>query len=193
MDANDIFKIRKTLFEMLEDRHFNIDIIKNNITSLKEINAMYDNNNVNFSDEKNNIYIHFFLDKKSFGKKDLENIVKSNIDYEYILIIIPDQNISAVVLKELSQPTYNGVEIFQKKQLITNITKHVLQPKFRLLSKDEIEKIMENYRVEKLSYFAKIKTTDPISKYYGAKKGDLFEIIRNSESNGEKTIYKLVI
>ena len=36
------------------------------------------------------------------------------------------------------------------------------------------------------------KKTDPISKYYGAKKGDIFKIIRNSPTSGKYVCYRCV-
>lgn len=67
------------------------------------------------------------------------------------------------------------LEIFDKYELGFNVTKHVLVPKHTLLSCDEKKELLKKYKQKNLP---QIRITDPVSKYYGAKVGDIFYISR---------------
>lgn len=87
---------------------------------------------------------------------------------------------------------YNNIEIFFKQELLINIIEHELQPKFILLSKEEKKKKMEEYNL-KQGNLQKILKTDAIARYYNAKIGDIFRIIRPSFYSGEGYSYRIVI
>ena len=60
-----------------------------------------------------------------------------------------------------------------------NIIEHELQPKFELLTEDEKNRQFSEYEIEKKN-MSKMFSTDPIARYYSAKSGDVFRIIRPS-------------
>lgn len=88
--------------------------------------------------------------------------------------------------------TYPNTEIFLEKELLINIIDHVSQPKFVLLSDDEIKDVLESYHAKRRD-IPKMLFTDPIACYYNAKPGQMFKIIRPSETTGEAISYRLVI
>lgn len=75
-------------------------------------------------------------------------------------------------------------ELFVYKELQFNITTHVLQPRFDLLSNSESNKFKKKYG----NKFPKILTTDPISKFYRFTPGQVVKITRK---NGYVT-YRIV-
>ena len=187
-----LFKVRKTLLEMLEDRKYKIsDEIKN--LNLQHFMAKYENDDIDIV--LDNIYVKFFEEPKSFAKNDLKNIHKDIIEEHgnsiNILIIIKDK-IASAVNNELSKDIYYNTEIFTHNQLIFNITKNYLVPKHILLTEDEKQEVYKKYNMKNNDKFQQILVSDPIAKYYAMKVGDLCKIIRSSPSSGIGISYRAV-
>ena len=60
-----------------------------------------------------------------------------------------------------------------------------------LLDEKEKKELLIKYKCT-VNQLPKIFKTDPISRYFGAKTGDIFRIYRNSCSVGEKIGYRYV-
>jgi DNA-directed RNA polymerase I, II, and III subunit RPABC1 len=190
MDINNTYKVYKTIIEMLIDRGYKVS----RKIEYDEFFIMYEESNYDIIDDEGKIYVEFFKDTKSFGKKDLENIVqnlKDKYGEEIKIIIILKEKINVTIEKELVNPLYKNVEIFLFKNLIFNITKHNEVPKHIPMSKDEIKELLDKYRLSK-TQIPKILSSDPMVKYYGLKPGDMFKIIRSSLSAGEYITYRYV-
>lgn len=190
MGKTEIYKVYKTLFEMLTDRGYTMGPLP----AYPEFVVMYEGGNYNIVDEDDRIYVNFFKDKKNFGKKDLETIVnKIQEDYgmDIRIIIVLRDKYNVQVENELMKDIYKYVEFFLQTDLIINITKHSLQPTFKLLSPAGKEFVLKQYMATE-NQIPKILATDPIAKYYGAKPGELFKIIRNSPSAGVSVSYRMV-
>lgn len=187
-----LFKVRKTLLEMLEDRKYKIS------EEIKDLNiqhfiAMYENNEIDIV--LDNMYVRFFEEDKSFAKNDLKNIY-SEISEEHgeeinIIIIIKDK-IASAVKTELEKNTYSNLEIFTHNELIFNITKNYLVPKHILLNEEEKQQVYKKYNMTNNDQFQQILVTDPVAKYYSMKVGDLCKIIRSSPSSGIGISYRAV-
>lgn len=91
-----------------------------------------------------------------------------------------------------SDPTYPNTEIFLEKELMINIIDHIAVPKHILLSEEELKRVLESYHAKRRE-IPEILVTDPVARYYNAKIGDMFRIIRPSETAGEAPYYRLVI
>jgi DNA-directed RNA polymerase subunit H len=74
-----------------------------------------------------------------------------------------------------------------------DVLAHELVPKHYIVSEEEKQKIIEKYRITKLSQFPQIKASDPVVKAIGAKPGDLIKIIRKSNIAKEVVYYRLVV
>ncbi|NPA76773.1 MAG: DNA-directed RNA polymerase subunit H [Candidatus Diapherotrites archaeon] len=73
-----------------------------------------------------------------------------------------------------------------------SIMDHVLVPKARILSDDEVSALLEKYHVQKEN-LPKILEGDPVVKELGAKKGDVIEFERNSPIAGKTLYYRVVV
>jgi DNA-directed RNA polymerase subunit H len=70
---------------------------------------------------------------------------------------------------------------------------HEMVPEHIKIEDDaEVEDILDRYGIKK-HQLPKIKTSDPIIKEIGAKRGDVIKIIRKSYTAGVSVAYKLVI
>jgi len=106
-------------------------------------------------------------------------------------IIIIVKSVSKKVLNEISL-RYPNTEVFLEKEKMINIVDYDLVPEHQLLSNEDVQNFYELYNVKKSSMI-KIYKSDPISKYYNAQVGDIFKIIRPSETSGIVNTYRLVI
>jgi DNA-directed RNA polymerase subunit H (RpoH/RPB5) len=88
---------------------------------------------------------------------------------------------------------HNKVQILEYKELLFNKIDHIFVPKHELLrNSQEIQTLIDYYKVPNKYRFPLMCKNDPISKYYNAKKGDMFKITRNGK-NGESIIYRCVV
>jgi len=196
-DKKDLYKVRQTLLEMIEDRGYFIPDIEK--ITFEQFVIKYDNKNIDIyikSNENNKIfYIHFHNENKNFSKNDLKNIMQKIIstygDETINIILLLKEKENSAISKELSKDMYKNVEIFLKKNMIFNVTKHIYVPKHILLNKEEELELLEKYNTTK-GKLPKLSKTDPIAKYYGMKNDQICKIIRKSPEVGEYVYYRLV-
>ncbi|MGQ9543648.1 MAG: DNA-directed RNA polymerase subunit H [Candidatus Bathyarchaeia archaeon] len=72
------------------------------------------------------------------------------------------------------------------------IFEHELVPKHMVLSKKEVEEVLERYHIEpyQLPY---IRASDPAVVAIDAKPGDIVKIVRRSSTAGETVVYRYVV
>lgn len=214
------YRARQTCLEMLSDRHYNVPSYLKTITEIEFINNFNNYSLItSITDNKSRpviVYLYNGTDKTTLFDQVaniLENkkeslhleIRKSEKDNESTvqgitgirLFIIYDQKDVGNNLVNLCN-TYIGdpnhiapfIEVFSLQQLIVNPTKHIYQPKWRLLSEEEANNVLHHYEhgVSHLNrnLFPSVCIDDPINRYYGGKPpgrdgkgGDIYEIIRD--------------
>lgn len=85
-----------------------------------------------------------------------------------------------------------NIELLKKSFPIFNIFNHKLVPKHEILSDDEKEQIIVQYRVKPYQ-FPEIKASDPTVSVIGAKPGDILRVIRTSPTAGKYISYRHVV
>jgi DNA-directed RNA polymerase subunit H (RpoH/RPB5) len=104
------------------------------------------------------------------------------------------------------------IEHFLEKELGFNITKHALVPQHEKLTPDQKKELLRRCAatVEKLgalvhcfkysvryklaeSHLPRVHKSDPIARYFGMQKGDVFRIVRPSETAGRYVTYRIVL
>ena len=189
-----LLKVRKTVIEMLQDRSYEIDDETANV-DIDQFVAMYDSENINFT-VNDKIHIYFYIENKSFGKKDLTTIyskVKTEVGPAIRLMIVINGKCIESIRNELNNLEYQNVEIFTQDQLRFNITKNYLVPKHTLLSEEDKQKVYKKYNATSNDVFQKIRKNDPVAQYYAMKKDDMCKIIRPSPSSGICISYRVVV
>jgi DNA-directed RNA polymerase subunit H len=84
------------------------------------------------------------------------------------------------------------IELLPKTFPAFDIFEHKLVPKHEILTKEESEQILAQYKVPPYQ-LPQIKASDPAVKAIGAKPGDILRIIRKSPTAGEHIAYRYVV
>jgi DNA-directed RNA polymerase subunit H (RpoH/RPB5) len=130
------------------------------------------------------------LFRDSIGTNQVQEIYKIMDELEVKIAIVvytdkitPSANLA---IKHLKAKKYD-VECFYENAMQYNVTRHVKVSKHIICSLETKNNILERYNItkEKLPF---IKSDDPVLLYLGAKKGQMIEIIRDSDSNQEVTM-----
>lgn len=83
------------------------------------------------------------------------------------------------------------MEVFRDKELMVNVTKHELVPSHEILSMDEKATLLQRYGLKE-SELGRIQSMDPVAKFYGVKPGQVFKIVRSSQTAGRYVSYRIV-
>ena len=85
-----------------------------------------------------------------------------------------------------------GIELIPRLFPSFNIFEHVFVPKHEIVSAEDREKLLSEYRVQPYQ-LPRIKASDPAAKAIDAKPGDIVRIIRNSQTAGKYISYRYVV
>lgn len=91
-----------------------------------------------------------------------------------------------------TQARRKGVELIPRIFPSFNIFEHVLVPKHEIVTAEEREKLLSEYRVQPYQ-LPRLKASDPAVKVIGAKPGDIVRIIRDSPTAGKYKSYRYVV
>jgi DNA-directed RNA polymerase subunit H (RpoH/RPB5) len=115
----------------------------------------------------------------------LDEYLSNNLDIHKI-IIIKDPAKKAV--KQIIND-YKNAEIFFEHELLEDIPSKVFIPEHILLDENEKTELLDKFNHGDLST---IYNTDIMARYYNAKIGDIFRIIRPSITSGNSIFYRRV-
>jgi|UniRef100_A0A6C0H158 DNA-directed RNA polymerase subunit H (RpoH/RPB5) len=171
--------------KILRDRK----LIKNYTDFYDIVKKIGDNLEINLNYESNNIAIKIIYNNITTIKdsNDIENFLDKYSKYHKFFVI---SSVSKKAFKQFQE--FPLTEVFQEIDLMINITEHVLQPSFRLLTKKEVEEYFKTFDNKKRE-MPRMLDSDPVARYFGAKIGDIFEINRPSITTGESISYRIVI
>ncbi|KAI5188436.1 DNA-directed RNA polymerases I, II, and III subunit RPABC1 [Nematocida sp. AWRm77] len=135
----------------------------------------------------------FFPDNPYFKAKDIKLYI-STLGRQSICngIIVCKEVLKAHSLKALEEARkeYN-LELFYIKELLFNVTRHKDVPKHILLGEEEKKSVLNERKISD-HQLKKILVTDPITRYYAGKRGQVFRILRDSETAGMSVEYRVV-
>lgn len=116
----------------------------------------------------------------------LDTYLSSNPEVHKIIIT---ENMTKKVIQQVISD-YKNAEIFFESELLEDMPSKVFIPQHILLNKEEKTELLNKFNENEL---AKIHITDMQSRYYGAKVGDIFKIIRPSITAGMNIFYRKVV
>jgi DNA-directed RNA polymerase subunit H (RpoH/RPB5)/adenylate kinase family enzyme len=191
MDASEIYKEISSKFKV-KDKTLSA-IISDRITkhmqdmpdAVESLSKVYENKN------QKKLFVYYFFnvdEEKKESKKRGEDILTAVKDQQdkpenaslKDVILVVENKLNSGTMENLKFRERIKFTIFLGDHLLFNITKHFLVPKHKLITKKEFEELTENKEKGFVQNLPKIYETDPISRYYGAKPGQIFKITRES-------------
>ena len=176
----------KTIINMLISRNWLSDNFEAHFKKIIGNGEILDSTSII---ENKKVAVKFYNLKLTTIKNDreIDNFVAKYPDFHKILVVI---DVIPKIEKQIMDT--KNFELFRYMEIIRDISKHHLVPQHILLSKENIQKVMDEYKITKKD-MGRIYIDDPMSKYLYAQKDDIIQIIRYSIVSGYSTYYRLVV
>jgi DNA-directed RNA polymerase subunit H (RpoH/RPB5) len=116
----------------------------------------------------------------------LDVYLSNNINIHKIIIA---KDVAKKVVKQVVND-YKNAEFFFESEMLEDIPSKIFIPKHEIIVGDERKEILDKFSEMEL---ARIFLTDMMSRYYGAKIGDIFKITRPSFTAGKNIFYRRVV
>eukprot|EP00543_Licmophora_paradoxa_P009044 CAMPEP_0202446468 /NCGR_PEP_ID=MMETSP1360-20130828/4942_1 /ASSEMBLY_ACC=CAM_ASM_000848 /TAXON_ID=515479 /ORGANISM="Licmophora paradoxa, Strain CCMP2313" /LENGTH=231 /DNA_ID=CAMNT_0049062945 /DNA_START=165 /DNA_END=860 /DNA_ORIENTATION=+ len=142
-------------------------------------------------DETNQLFIFFPTDEKVGVKpiKVFTDRMRAEAVTNAIMVLRVDITpFAKQALQEMSDSF--RIEHFKEAELLVDITQHQLVPEHQLLTGNEKSELLKRYRLKE-TQLPRIQPNDPVSRYYGMKRGQVVKIIRPSETAGRYVTYRI--
>eukprot|EP01084_Bolivina_argentea_P223254 377781_1 len=200
-ELSKFFKAWKTVNQMLKDRGFVIEEEELN-KSFHTFKTEYDErpSRVEFKiyavhqdDTSNNILV-FFPEEEKLGVPTIKEVCKTMEENEVTKgIIVMKIEVTAFARRALEKVSGRcQIETFKQSELMINITQHKLVPTHEILSDKDKRQLLDKYKLNSEAQLPRIQKLDPVARYFGAQKGQVFKITRQSETAGRYVTYRIV-
>lgn len=205
-DVTKLWRVRKTVYEMLQDRGYYVQ--KNCLCESKDVfQARYKEvQDEGGGREKFVILVHklnkpeqqlivFFPEEnKRVGVKPIR-VLAEKMDEKGIkeAILVVRQPLTPLARTAVNEAMAKmRIEVFAENELIVNITHHYLVAKHVPLTDDEKRQLLDRYKL-KPAQLPRCQMHDPMARYFGMNRDQVFKIIRPSETAGRYVTYRLVV
>jgi DNA-directed RNA polymerase subunit H (RpoH/RPB5) len=205
-----IYKSRKTILDLLEI-YQDYDVSEYKEFSINEIDSMISNDQLdmlvkrkseNVTEKEQKTYVKYYLQSKQIRPQTLDDIIEDLYLVETILtkddtliIIIEDEPNDTIIAK--LNYLYNTSGIFivihNIKRLQFNILEHKLVPNMSILSKKEVEELMQKYNLKSVNQLPEIGRFDPQALALSMRPGDVCQINRDSVTSIEYDYYRVCV
>ncbi|ODV64274.1 DNA-directed RNA polymerase core subunit RPB5 [Ascoidea rubescens DSM 1968] len=206
-EASRLWRVYKTVKEMVRDRGYNIsreeieislDEFKRNVCDSmgkpqrKQMcfQAFPADEALSKFNDLGSLWVEF-SEEPNVSVKEIRELCSHLVEKNFSTGIFVYQNgITPSALKFFPNAAPAVIEKFMEKELIVNITHHELVPKHIKLSNEEKKELLERYRLKE-NQLPRIQKEDPVARYLGLKRGQVVKIIRRSETAGRYASYRI--
>jgi DNA-directed RNA polymerase subunit H (RpoH/RPB5) len=140
--------------------------------------------------EKILAYYHYNSEsEKKENKKKINDVILDILNIQKAsdlkdILFISETKLNTQMVDDLKRYTEKmRITIFLGDYMLFNITKHFLVPQHHLMTPEEMKEFLKDKEKGFVYKLPKIYDTDPISRFYGAKAGQIFKIIRENLSD----------
>eukprot|EP01108_Squamamoeba_japonica_P007027 TRINITY_DN5842_c0_g1_i1.p2 TRINITY_DN5842_c0_g1~~TRINITY_DN5842_c0_g1_i1.p2 ORF type:complete len:219 (-),score=71.24 TRINITY_DN5842_c0_g1_i1:58-672(-) len=199
---NRLFRVQKTLLQMLKDRDYlvapnalsqTLDEFKRTLTNDGQMRASLTRLLRKRDDPSDRIFV-FFPEDEKVGVGPIRDYCERMAQEQVArAIIVVQRGITPFAKQGLAEMSHRFfIEQFLESELLVNITEHELVPQHVPLSTREKAQLLTRYKC-KATQLPRIQVTDPVARYYGLPRGTVVKIIRKSETSGRYVSYRLVV
>eukprot|EP00397_Hematodinium_sp_SG-2012_P066262 GEMP01098720.1.p1 GENE.GEMP01098720.1~~GEMP01098720.1.p1 ORF type:complete len:219 (+),score=39.23 GEMP01098720.1:23-658(+) len=201
-----LWRVRKTVFQMLEDRGY-VVAAKYKDETREKFQEDWDRIaeegggrerfaiQVQHKDDKEDKIIVYFPDEnKRVGVKPVRVLAERMEEFKITKAIMVVRQPLTPFARTAIQETLGRmrIEVFHQNELVVNITKHDLVPKHQPMSDEDKQFLLDRYEL-KQSQLPRIQYNDPVARYFGLQKEQVVKIIRPSETAGRYVTYRLCV
>lgn len=195
-----LFKIYRTVMEMLRDREYVVEDVEVNISRSEFVKKMGDTFKredltilkTRQNNESEQIFV-FFPDDLKIGVKNLrtylDRMKADNVRRAILVARNPLTPSAKVAVREIASKFL--LEVFLDEDLVVNIKNHIHVPEHQVLTPEEKKALLAQYNL-KDAQLPRMRIIDPIARYYGLRVGQIVKIIRCEETAGRYVTYRIV-
>ncbi|KAF3777904.1 DNA-directed RNA polymerases IV and V subunit 5B [Nymphaea thermarum] len=198
VDAYRLFRVRRTVFQMLRDRGYALsdadlaDDFEGFQAACGEPVDLRTLTVVRIHPSAGKIIV-FFFGGDSFKVAHLrEYLVQCNREGASRMIIAYRNSITSLVRKAVKESESTiKVELFHMSDLLCNPMEHVLMPKHEILTAEEKEKLLDEYKINE-NQMPRMLLTDMVARYHGLERGQVVKVTYSGEITKSHVTYRCV-
>jgi DNA-directed RNA polymerase subunit H (RpoH/RPB5) len=140
-----------------------------------------------------------FSTKTRVTEKELNNFLNFASENSYTSGIVigsptrPSESVLTFLRNHIQNRENPPVQIFEMRHLQFDISKHRYVPPHRIITDKELDDMMKEFNIKTPTIIPKIDSQDPMSKWIGARPGDVIEILGLCESSADNRRYRYCV
>ncbi|CAN6485936.1 unnamed protein product [Victoria cruziana] len=198
VDAYRLFRVRRTIFQMLRDRGYALsdadlaDDFEGFRAACGDLVDMRTLNVIRTHPSSGKIIV-FFFGGDSFKVAHLrECFVQCNREGARRMIVAYRNSITSLVRKAARESeSTTKIDLFHMSDLLCNPMEHVLMQEHEILTAEEKKKLLDQYKINEIQ-MPRMLQTDMVARYYGLERGQVVKVTYSVEMTKSHVTYRCV-
>jgi DNA-directed RNA polymerase I, II, and III subunit RPABC1 len=143
-----------------------------------------------FRSQRTRVGVRWYLGETRMGVKEVRQLTEDMRarDLKHVIIVL-NKPATTFAITEIHQAA-GRIECWERSSLLFDPTTFILTPPHRLLDSQEKNQLAAKTKLESLP---KILVTDALSRWFGARRGNIFEITRSSPDGFKFVVHRVVV